>query len=416
VAWALAGNIGYSACQWGILVCIAKLGSATDVGRFGLGLALTAPIITLTNLHLRILQATDAREDYPFGVYFALRLVSTAVALAAIAVIALALGYRGATFCLILAVAVAKAFEALSDVVFGLLQKAETLRRVAASMLAKGVLSIVAMVVGLRLTGSIVVGTTAMAVVWGGLLALYDLPAAARLASIRPILVPRTLAQLAWLALPVGLVAALGSLTTNVPRYAIEAKLGATALGHFVALAYLFVAGSQPILALGAATNARLARHFYTNPASYRRLTWRTILIAAGLGVVAVVGSALFGRPLLTLAYAPEYAEQAPLLVWLAVAAGFGFIASTLGFAVTAARRLAEQLPIACLNLAVCAVASHLLVPRYGLLGAAWAVLAAEATRLLCLAGVYAASSASSLRRATELAVCGAVDEAPTAG
>ena len=36
VAWALAGNLGYSACQWGVLVCIAKLGTAADVGRFAL--------------------------------------------------------------------------------------------------------------------------------------------------------------------------------------------------------------------------------------------------------------------------------------------------------------------------------------------------------------------------------------------
>jgi len=34
-------------------------------------------------------------------------------------------------------------------------------------------------------------------------------------------------------------------------------------------------------------------------------------------------------------------------------------------------------------------VASHLLVPRYGLEGAAWAVLAASATQALCLGAVY---------------------------
>src|SRR2546426_7673833 len=52
-----------------------------------------------------------------------------------------------------------------------------------------------------------------------------------------------------------------------------------------------------------------------------------------------------------------------------------------------------SQLPIALLSLAVCAVGSYLLVPRYGLVGAAWAVLATEATRLACLGAVYAARS-----------------------
>ena len=85
--------------------------------------------------HLRVLEATDARGDYPFPVYFTLRLITTTLAVAAIAVIALASGYRGATLALILAVGLAKACEAVSDVVFGLLQEAENLRRIALSML-----------------------------------------------------------------------------------------------------------------------------------------------------------------------------------------------------------------------------------------------------------------------------------------
>src|SRR5207247_10849508 len=91
VAWALAGHLGYSACQWGVLVCIAKLGPAADVGRFALALALTAPIITLTSLNLRLLQATDAREDYPFSVYLSVRIIGTLLDLAAVAAMAFGL-------------------------------------------------------------------------------------------------------------------------------------------------------------------------------------------------------------------------------------------------------------------------------------------------------------------------------------
>ena len=395
VAWALVGNLGYSACQWGVLACIAKLGTATDVGLFALGLALTAPIITLTSLNLRLLQATDAREDYPFSVYFSVRLLGTVLGLAAITALALGLGFRGATLSLILAVALAKAFEAVSEVVFGLLQRAENLRRMALSMLAKGAVSVLAVGIVLKLTGSIVLATLAMALCWGSLLAAYDLPAAVRLTSIRPSLALRSLASLTWVALPLGCVAGLGSLTFNVPRYAIEASIDPPSLGHFTALAYLFVAGSQPLLALGAAVSPRLARHFVTDQKVFRRLTLHTILIAGGLGLLAVAVSALCGRALLTVAYAPEYADYAPILVWLAVATGIAFLATALSYAVTAARRLPEQLPIALLSLAVCSLTSWFLVPRYGLLGAAWAVLATETTRLACLGVVYAAAIAA---------------------
>ena len=395
VAWALAGNLGYSACQWGVLVCIAKLGTAADVGRFALGLALTAPVITLTSLNLRLLQSTDARSDYPFSVYLSVRLIGTVLGLAAIAVMALALGYRGDLLYLVLVVAFAKAFEAVSDVVFGLLQKAENLRRVAFSMLLKGVISVLAVGVVLKLTGDIVLATLALALCWGSLLATYDLPAAFRLTSLRPSLEPRALARLVWLALPLGCVAGIASLAVNVPRYVIEGDLGATALGHFTALSYLFVAATQPVLALGMAVNPRLGRHFVTDLGAYRRLTWKTMLIAGGLGLLGIAACALFGPSMLTLVYAPEYAAHEVVLIWLAVATGAGFLAQALSYAVTAARRLPEQLPIALLSLVVCTVGSYLLVPRYGLVGAAWAVLATEATRLACLGVVYAGAVAS---------------------
>jgi O-antigen/teichoic acid export membrane protein/thymidylate kinase len=394
VAWALAGNLGYSACQWGVLVCIAKLGTAADVGRFALGLALTAPVITLTSLNLRLLQSTDARSDYPFSVYLSVRLIGTVLGVAAIAVMALVLGYRGNLLSLVLVVAFAKAFEAVSDVVFGLLQKAENLRRVAFSMLLKGVISVLAVGVVLKLTGDIVLATLALALCWGSLLVTYDLPAAVRLESLRPSLEPRALARLAWVALPLGCVAGIASLAVNVPRYVIEGDLGATALGHFTALSYLFVAAMQPMLALGMAVNPRLGRHFVTDLGAYRRLTWQTMLIAGGLGLLGIAACALFGRSMLTLVYAPEYAAHEVVLIWLAVATGIGFLAQALSYAVTAARRLPEQLPIALLSLAVCTVGSYLLVPRYGLVGAAWAVLATEATRLACLGAVYAAAVA----------------------
>src|SRR5207302_10135981 len=195
-------------------------------------------------------------------------------------------------------------------------------------------------------------------------------------------------------AVPLGCVAGISSLTVNVPRYAVEANGGEPALGVFTALAYLFVAALQPMLALGAAVNPRLARHFVHDLAAFRRLTSRTMVVAGALGLLGIVACALFGKPMLTLFYAPEYAKHTGVLVWLAVATGVAFLAQALSYAVTAARRLPEQLPIALLSLVVCTVGSYLLVPRYGLVGAAWAVLATEVTRLACLGAVYAGAVA----------------------
>ncbi|MGI8856402.1 MAG: hypothetical protein ACR2JW_11675, partial [Thermomicrobiales bacterium] len=47
-SWTFVGNVVYAACQWGMLVVLAKLGSPEVVGQFALGLAITAPVIMLT--------------------------------------------------------------------------------------------------------------------------------------------------------------------------------------------------------------------------------------------------------------------------------------------------------------------------------------------------------------------------------
>ena len=43
--WTLSGNVVYAACQWGMLVVLAKLGTHQMVGEFALALAITAPIV-----------------------------------------------------------------------------------------------------------------------------------------------------------------------------------------------------------------------------------------------------------------------------------------------------------------------------------------------------------------------------------
>ena len=63
-AWILTGNVVYAACQWGAIVALAKLGSSFMIGQFSLGLAIATPVLMFTNLHLRAVQATDARRLY----------------------------------------------------------------------------------------------------------------------------------------------------------------------------------------------------------------------------------------------------------------------------------------------------------------------------------------------------------------
>lgn len=397
-SWIFVGNVIYAASQWGILVVLAKLGSPEMVGQFTLGLAVTAPVVMFTNLQLRAVQATDARNQYLFRDYLGLRLISTGLALLIIVGITFAAGYRWETSLVILLVGLAKAFESVSDVFYGLIQQHERMDRIAVSLMIKGPLSLLLLGMGVYLSGGVLWGVVGLAVAWALVLIGYDLPSGKLmlsyrlpipqskelteqelLATLQPRWHLRTLRKLVWLALPLGFVMMLISLNVNVPRYFVERYLGERELGTFAAIAYLMVVGNMVVNALGESASPRLAKYYAArNNIAFRTLLLKLVGIGALLGGVGVLVAFVAGREILTLLYRPEYAERSNIFVWLMVAAGIGYAGSFLGYGITATRAFSHFTIPYLVVTAIAAGFSLLLIPAYGLVGAAWALCAAS--------------------------------------
>jgi O-antigen/teichoic acid export membrane protein len=64
------------------------------------------------------------------------------------------------------------------------------------------------------------------------------------------------------------------------------------------------------------------------------------------------------------------------------------YVASALGYALTAARQIRVQVPILLIACLTVAAVSYALVPKHGILGAAWAVGAGLAVQVLGSLGV----------------------------
>ncbi|MGH8000074.1 MAG: lipopolysaccharide biosynthesis protein [Brasilonema sp.] len=407
-SWTFVGNIVYAACQWGMLVVIAKLGSPEIVGQFTLGLAVTAPVLMLTNLQLRDVQVTDVKHQYLFGDYLGLRIVSTVLALLMIVVIILTAGYRWQTSLIILLVGLAKGFESISDVFYGLLQKHERMDRVAMSMMIKGPLSLLLLGISVYISGSVVWGVLGLAVAWALVLFGYDIRSGAimlkhsqetphseepGMQNMTDVLQPRwefkTLTKLIWLALPLGIVMMLISLNTNIPRYFIEQHLGDRELGIFAAIAYLMVAGNMVVTALGRSATPRLAKYYAAgNGVAFRTLLLKLVGIAAVLGGTVVLVAFVAGERILTILYQPEYAQHKDLFVWLMVAAAINYISSFLGDGMSAARYFRIQIPLFVLVTSTLAIACLWLLPIYGLRGAAIALIVAAIVQAAMSVGV----------------------------
>ncbi len=392
VAWMLAGNLCQGLSQWTLVVALAKIGTIEMVGSYTLALAIALPVLMFGSLSLRSIQITDCTGRFRFLDYLILRFAAATAALLAIAGIAVSAAYTKSVILAVTLISAAKGVEYLSDVFYGLLQREEKMSGIAISMMLRGTLSLLALGSGVWITGSLVWGAAGLFAASALTLLAFDIPRCLALLNLKPsaalreclsytsALLDRSRVQLlrtlAWAGLPLGAVLMLVSLNLSLPRYFIEHTLGIRELGIFSSLANLLAAGSVVTNAVAQGATPRLAKYFESSRMhDFRSLLTALILSSLAIGAAGLLGSVAFGRQVLAIVYRPEYASQQDILVWLMAASGFFYLGSTLGCAVTAVKCFAPQLPLFAIAAVTTTVACMILVPAYGLRGAALAIL-----------------------------------------
>ena len=381
-AWTFTGHALLGVSQWAVLSLIAKLGTGEMLGQYALALAVTTPVAMLSHLNLRAVLATDMQYRHGFGDYLAVRLVTTALALGAIAVIAFASGYSRVVAVSMMLLGVSLSADNISDIYYAPLQRSERMGVIARSMIARGFLSLGAFGAVLAATRSLTPAVATLAAARIGVLLVYDRPrgSAGQILSRSG---RRAQFGLFRTALPLGVVLMLVSLTSNVPRYAIQRHLGTLELGVFAAVAAFLSAGSTVVNALGQSAIPRLARYFTLRELGrFRRLAWRLAGLAALLGIAGVIVAFAVGSYFLRTVYRPAYAAYGGLLVEMMAAGGCVYVAVALGHVITSARSFLAQMPLLVVVTAASAVASWLLVPRLGLDGAALAIALAACVQI----------------------------------
>lgn len=384
--WTFAGNMISALGQWGVLTLLARYLGPEVAGAYGLGLALSAPILAVAMLQLRSVQITDTLAEHPFADYFGTRIVWTAAAMLLIVSWAVAADYPAVqTFWVVLLVAAAKAFDSLSDIVRGVFQRHERMDYNSICLMLKGIGAVLAAALLIQ-TDSVVVITAAVAGMYLITFVAYDLPLARALLRtsdapdplhrrLAPRFSARAIRQLSWIALPLGVVMGLISLQINIPRLSLEHFADLAALGYFTAIVYPVLAGQMIVNALGQSAAPRMARYFVSDLPAYRRLLRKLLLVAGGLGLLLVLGIQILGEPFLRILYGPDFAAYHPEFVILAVATAVQLLSSCWGYALTSARKFRVQVVLVSISCAATAIAAILLVPEWGIRGAAWTVL-----------------------------------------
>jgi hypothetical protein len=288
VAWTASSSVGYALCQWGMLVAFARLATPEALGQFAFALALSAPVMMFLQLQLRTVQVTDTRGRFGFADYFTLRVAASFAGLATVVVMAAAMGAQGSGIAIAAIVAAVKVVDGLGDILYGAWQKLERLDVPAALLIVNGAVSLAALTSALwagvsvarAVSGSLagsVIAFVAAAWLTRNHLHVSFVPGAGALGRI---------GRLTTVALPLGFVMALISLSSNIPRYFIQAWLGDRELGIFAALTYVTAAGMTLVSAVGNSLTPAMARDFDRGDRGHRPVR------SSGRGAVCEAGAA----------------------------------------------------------------------------------------------------------------------------
>jgi len=394
-SWMFVGNVVYAGGQFATLMLLAKLVRPEMVGQYALGLALVYPVMLFTNLQLRAVMTSNDRQQVAFGHYLGLRLLTTALALAVVFAFTQVLRYERNLTAVVLMVGAGFGVETISDVYYARLQLHDRVAEISKSMIARALLSVVALALVIYISRSVLWGVAGIALARAIVLFGYDRSERTQGLAVdsgwrsqeeplTPCFDRVVQRKLLWVSLPLGIVMLLGCLNSSLPNLFIESSLGERDVGIFAAIGLVVSVGNMAVVSLGQSAFTRLARSYAAgNLGAFRSLLGMLLAFGAVIGVSGMVLSKMAGREILAILFRPEYAQRADLLPWMMAAGGVLFMAQFLGFGMTAANFYKPQVALnIAANLSLF-LACYWLVPQRGLLGAILAMLIAAVVQLV---------------------------------
>ena len=392
--WILAGNIVAELSLFGVLMGLAKWGSAEIQGRFLLSLGIVTPVAMFSSLGLSPLFVTDSQERFSFYDYFYLRIAFCVLSVIICLSIGSYLVLRGsydANFLVVLGlVGCFKAVDFVSDICYAVFQKKQQMKYTGISRALKAAGALTATMVILYATGKLAAALLGWLAACSATMFLYDLKIAKRFYP-KPVefSLRRSLA-ISKQAIPLVAAATFMTLNSNISRYVIAAYCGEAEVGYFGSISYGGVALSMIFVAIGSALLPKMVDYFKTRPLYIWRVAVKVAPVVVGLGLLAFVVSLFVGRFALRVFFSAEHAAYVKVLWILMGGSAVVGMASVMGYAGTACRAFTPAIFAWVIVGCITFLGGIILVPRYGIVGAAVASIISNLAALILMTSLVA--------------------------
>ena len=368
--WLVGGNFVFAFSQWVILIFFARMTNQENLGQYALALAIVTPIFAVGNLQLRPLYILDVNSEqkYTYTHFYYLRLICSFIALACCLVLGL---FFNVSILVLLLVGLLKFFESYSDIIYAYYNAHDQTQLISKSLFLKGTLSVLAVAVGLYLFDfytALILFLFVYLVVWLCIDNLYI----QKTQEIKKISLDLGMMKS---AIPMGISLGIVTLQSNIPRLFLDQYASIEAVGIFTVLSYFIIVGSIFINSICQYLSPRLTHAWNHNRAYFKKLLSMALLIAGGLGLIAIFLSYFMGEFVLNLVYGAEYVAYTDAFVLTMVAGFILYLATVLGYTLTAIGFIKQQVYLFSIVLIFSVLVSYLCIPEYGIIGGIYTLM-----------------------------------------
>jgi len=368
--WLVGGNFVFAFSQWVILIFFARMTNQENLGQYALALAIVTPIFAVGNLQLRPLYILDVNSEqkYTYTHFYYLRLICSFIALACCLVLGL---FFNVSILVLLLVGLLKFFESYSDIIYAYYNAHDQTQLISKSLFLKGTLSVLAVAVGLYLFDfytALILFLIVYLVVWLFIDNLYI----QKTQEIKKMSLDLGIMKS---AIPMGISLGIVTLQSNIPRLFLDQYTSIEAVGIFTVLSYFIIVGSIFINSICQYLSPRLTHAWNHNRAYFKKLLSMALLIAGGLGLIAIFLSYFMGEFVLNLVYGAEYVAYTDAFVLTMVAGFILYLATVLGYTLTAIGFIKQQVYLFSIVLIFSVLVSYLCIPEYGIIGGIYTLM-----------------------------------------
>lgn len=367
----LLGNGVFAFAQWLQISLISKYSSIDTLGFFTLALGIISPVFMFTGLQLRTLIITDAESEHEFSTFFNLRILTSVLSLIIIVLIGVFLPNKE-LFPFLFLLSFQKILEGLSELFNSKQQQQEKIENLALSLSLKGISIIFSIWLGLIVFQSLFIGLLLILFFYIIILFFndyrnYKKEAPQKFTFKAPF---HEIRKLIIKGLPLGIVLLVISLNANVSKYFLEAYCGTEKQAIYSSISYILIIGLFILDSLGQTFVPRLSKYYYNAEFyQFKKLTTTFVALSFFIGACLYLFSLFFGDIALKFLFNEKISEYSVFLSNYLLVSILIFIASSLGYTLTAMGEFKVQPFINITILLVNIILSFFLIEKYELNG-----------------------------------------------